>query len=147
MPPSNLSNLSNLLHITWMTSPYPVAWPNHLLWVINTLQAQKEVMEQEIDVRALQICFSTSGDILRHWQFLFSSHVAWNNLLEACNSQFLMDSWHRPVVRRLSTFLHHFRSQASWNNYFSISLKIISPRYFVLRYYSMFKLEIVAAQR
>lgn len=66
MPPSNLLSLSNLLCITWMTSPYPVAWPNQLLWVINTFQAQKEVMDENIGVRALRICFSTSGDILRH---------------------------------------------------------------------------------
>lgn len=92
MPPSNPSSLSNLLHITWMTSPYPVAWPNRLLWVINTLRAQKEVIDQKMGVRALQICFSTSGDILRHCQFQFLSHVAWNNLLEACSSQILMDS-------------------------------------------------------
>lgn len=53
MPPPNLSSLSNLLHVTWMTCPYSVAWPNHLLWVISTLQVQKEVMDQKIGVRAL----------------------------------------------------------------------------------------------
>lgn len=43
MSPSNLSSLSNLFHVTWVTCPYPVAWPSHLLWVINnnTLQVRK----------------------------------------------------------------------------------------------------------
>lgn len=68
MSPSNLSSLSNLFHITWVTSPYPVAWPSHLLWVINnnTLQVQKKVMGQEIGERGLSVCFPTNGNILRH---------------------------------------------------------------------------------